>query len=191
MTYAIASIQEDHHRFDRLLSCFQKVAADINAGANITLMETMVDYIESFLDGFHHPKEDEYLFRLLRQRAPAQEELLNTLRNQHHLGREKLGALKAALARIRREGAGSAADFQAVLADYVRFERDHIGLEEREVLPLARKHLTEADWREVNAAFGANKDPLFGNARQLRFEVLFSTIEMMAPPPFGRGLQAV
>lgn len=192
MTFAIASIQEDHRHFDALLVCFEKVAADIERDPkpNFALMDAMIDYIESFLDRFHHPKEDEYLFRLLRQRSPQTEDVLNTLRDQHFAGRKKLETLKDGLARLRRDRT-TVQDFRALLADYIAFERDHVGLEERMILPLARKHLTTDDWRETNAAFGANADPLFSEARQQRFEVLFSAIQMMAPPPFGRGLQAV
>lgn len=192
MTFAIASIQEDHRHFDALLVCFEKVAAGLASDPkpNFALPEAMIEYIESFLDRFHHPKEDEYLFRLLRKRWPQAEAVLNVLRDQHFVGRTKLEALAAALAAARKDRKKIDA-FRTLLQDYAAFERDHVGLEEREVLPLARQHLTEADWQETNAAFGANKDPLFSQARQQRFEVLFSAIQMMAPPPFGRGAATV
>ena len=54
-------------------------------------------------------------------------------------------------------------------------------------MPAARTNLSHEDWVEINAAFRENEDPLFSENRQRRFELLFNTIEHIAPPPFGRG----
>ena len=36
---------------------------------------------------------------------------------------------------------------------YTAFQWEHLGREEGVVLPAARRHLTEADWRAIDAAF--------------------------------------
>jgi branched-chain amino acid transport system ATP-binding protein len=189
MTLAIASIQKDHQRFDALLGCFEAVLENAENGVvpSSELLEAMVDYIESFMDRYHHPKEDEYLFRVLRKRDPSLDSVLNDLREDHYQGRRRLEGVKQALAQLEQKDAGSLASLRQSVAEYVAFERNHIGKEEREVLPKAREVLTHEDWEEINAAFGENQDPLFSDNRQRRFELLFNTIEHMAPPPFGRG----
>jgi branched-chain amino acid transport system ATP-binding protein len=189
MTLAIASIQKDHQRFDALLACFEAVLENAENGvpANGDLLNAMVDYVESFMDQYHHPKEDEYLFRVLRKRQPELESILNDLREDHYQGRRRLDEVKQALAAFDSHGAQALAPLRKAVAEYVAFERKHIGTEEREVLPKARESLTHEDWEEINAAFAANQDPLFSDNRQRRFDLLFNTIEHLAPPPFGRG----
>ena len=59
-------------------------------------------------------------------------------------------------------------------------------LEEREILPLARKHLTAADWAEIDRAFVAEQDPMQGAAGE-DFRAIFSRLVAAAPPPIGLG----
>jgi branched-chain amino acid transport system ATP-binding protein len=189
MTLAIASIQKDHQRFNALLHCFDRVVADGEEGkaVSLDLLHTMIDYIDSFLDRFHHPKEDEYLFRVLRGRKPEMEPVLNQMREDHYQGRRQLERVRAAVEAYDTEGKAALPGLRAALDEYIELERKHIGVEEREILPQARAVLTHDDWVEINEAFGANRDPLFSHSRQRRFELLFNTIEHRAPPPFGRG----
>ena len=58
--------------------------------------------------------------------------------------------------------------------------------EESEVLPLAERHLTAEDWREVDAGFTGNDDPI-ADLREQDFEKLFSRIVSLAPEPIGLG----
>jgi len=172
-----------------LLGCLEAVLENAENGVppKNELLEAMIDYIESFMDRYHHPKEDEYLFRVLRKRDPSLESVLNNLREDHYQGRRRLEGVKQALAEYEEKDPGSLSWLRQTVAEYITFEREHIGTEEREVLPRARESLTHEDWEEINAAFGENEDPLFSDNRQRRFELLFNTIEHMAPPPFGRG----
>jgi len=190
MTLAIASIQKDHQRFSALLHCFDVVLADAEGGeaADIELLQSMIDYVDSFLDRFHHPKEHEYLFRVLRARRPEMEPVLNRMREDHYQGRRQLERLHSALDAYAASGEQEAlARLRATFDAYIEMEREHIGVEEREILPQAREALDHDDWVEINEAFAANADPLFSDTRQRKFELLLNTIEHRAPPPFGRG----
>jgi branched-chain amino acid transport system ATP-binding protein len=57
--------------------------------------------------------------------------------------------------------------------------------EERDVMPLAQRVLTSADWAEIEAAFAAHRDPLAGVADD--HEALFRRIVDLAPAPIGLG----
>ncbi|MCL1485388.1 MAG: ABC transporter ATP-binding protein [Marinobacter sp.] len=59
--------------------------------------------------------------------------------------------------------------------------------EEGELFPLAREHLTESDWREIEDAFANNKDPVFGEHTHEKYAVLRSRITVLAQPPLGLG----
>jgi hypothetical protein len=59
--------------------------------------------------------------------------------------------------------------------------------EEDEVLPLAEKHLSAADWEAIDAAFLGHVDPMFGVEAGVEYDALFSRIVNLAPPPIGVG----
>jgi len=53
---------------------------------------------------------------------------------------------------------------------------NHIGFEERTVLPLAREYLIASDWDEIAQAFSENDDPSFGDLPADEFRRLFTHI---------------
>ena len=59
--------------------------------------------------------------------------------------------------------------------------------EEKEVLPLAEKHLTAGDWEAIDAAFIGHADPLVGEASGEDYRKLFRKIVNLAPAPIGLG----
>lgn len=63
----------------------------------------------------------------------------------------------------------------------------HMAIEEKVLMPLARKYLTADDWAEIAKAFGENGDPRFGSKPDHEFRDLFSRIVNLAPPPIGVG----
>src|SRR5207253_2337530 len=56
---------------------------------DFNLFGAMIYYIDSFPERFHHPKEDQYLYRLLRMRHPQAAPLLDRLEAEHRVGAEK------------------------------------------------------------------------------------------------------
>jgi branched-chain amino acid transport system ATP-binding protein len=79
--------------------------------------------------------------------------------------------------------------FDSAARAFIDFQRRHIGTEEREIIPAARRALTEADWSRVNSGFAANEDPLFGSKPKAAFDALFSKIATLAPEPHGLGVR--
>jgi branched-chain amino acid transport system ATP-binding protein len=54
-------------------------------------------------------------------------------------------------------------------------------------MPRSRLHLTAQDWKEIDAAFADNDDPLLGADARDSFRQLFRRIVNLAPPPLGVG----
>lgn len=154
---------------------------------NFDLLGAMVYYIQAFPERFHHPKEDAYLFRLLRLRQPAIAALLDKLEAEHRAGTAKLRTVQQTFARYQQGGAAQLAEFSGAVAAYAAFHYPHARVEENEVLPMAAKYLTAADWDEIDAAFAGHTDPLLGAAAGLKYEGLFRRIVNLAPVPLGTG----
>ncbi len=157
------------------------------AEPNFELLGSMLYYIQAFPERFHHPKEDAYLFRLLRERHRAIVPLLDQLHDEHQAGTAKLREMEQALARYERDGARGLPAFYAVVADYAAFQYAHVLAEENEVLPAAAQLLTAADWDEIDQAFTGHTNPLFGADAGSEYEELFRRIVALAPAPLGVG----
>jgi branched-chain amino acid transport system ATP-binding protein len=103
----------------------------------------------------HHPKEDQYLFRLLRQRTPEGLGIFDELEAEHAENAPMLARLRFRLEQFHQHGDVLA--FEQALKAYANFNWDHMGKEENIVLPLAERYLTPADWQLIDTAFAANR----------------------------------
>ena len=151
------------------------------------LFGAMICYIDAFPERFHHPKEDEYLFRFLRVRHPEAAPLLDRLKVEHRAGAEKIRTLEQALVRYQHGGAAEFSNFMGAVEAYAAFHWDHMRLEEKEVLPLAEKYLSVGDWEAIDAAFLGHTDPMLGAEVGAKYDALSMRIVNLAPPPIGLG----
>ncbi|HVO90432.1 MAG TPA: hemerythrin domain-containing protein [Casimicrobiaceae bacterium] len=187
---AIRIIQDEHRALAAVLHGMLYHVHEIRDRAvspHFELLGAMIYYIDAFPERFHHPKEDRYLFPLLRARHPSAGALLDRLEHEHVLGAEKIRTLEQALARYQQGGAGEFAQFLAAVEAYAAMHWDHMRSEEREMLPLAEKFLTANDWEVVDAAFLDHNDPMLGSAAGAHYDDLFRRIVNLAPPPLGVG----
>ena len=78
--------------------------------------------------------------------------------------------------------------FVAECNNYFKFYLEHMRLEETVILPEAEKVLTDVEWKELDAAFEKNCDPLTGKyPPDPAYDRLFTRIVMRAPAPIGLG----
>jgi len=147
----------------------------------------MIYYIDAFPERFHHPKEDGYLFRVLRARYPQAGSLIDRLEDEHRMGAHKIRTLEQALARYQSGGSREFTQFAAAVDDYAEFHWKHMRAEESELMPLAKEQLTAEDWAEIDAAFVGNADPLVGMEAGKEYRALFTRIVNLAPAPIGLG----
>ena len=187
---SIRIISDEHRSLAAVLHGLLQVLREIRERGrppDFDLLGAMIYYIDVFPERYHHPKEDEYLFKFLRLRHPPSAALLDELQVEHALGAEHMRTLALALIRFRHGGRTQLPEFALAVESFVAFEREHMRKEERHVMPLAQKHLTAADWAAVDDAFRGNTDPLVGIDAGLEYRELFRRIVNIAPPPIGVG----
>lgn len=189
---ALRIISEDHNNLWRLATTIDQVAQDIEGGAPVdpAFFNSVFDYIEQFVDRSHHPKEDDFLFRILRLRSLDAAAMLDGLQEEHRSGPARLNALRGCMAEVANGQAVSSV-FAAALRVFSTDLKRHIRAEEKRVLPLAREVLTTEDWAEIDRAFLDNADPLFGEQAKEGFRELFHRIASLAPESVGLGGQTV
>lgn len=187
---ALRILREEHRTLAAVLHGLLDLVREIRAGRampDFRLLGAMLHYIDTFPERLHHPKEDAYLFRLLRLRCQAARSVLDRLESEHRAGQGKIRLLCQGLNRYQQGGAAELHAFAAMAEAYCEFELAHMRVEETELMPLAERHLTPDDWAEVDRAFLDHEDPLFGVAAGDGFRELFKRIVNLAPPPLGVG----
>lgn len=188
MVEAIAIIQAEHRAYAAVLDCLNNLLQEIESrgrSPDFELLHLILEYIRDFIDRYHHPKEDHYLFKALRRRAPEISPAIEALEDEHRRGPELTLALDWALREYQGLGVSAYARFRDTARQYLSFERAHMRREETEIIPLARARLTKDDWQLIDAVFTEDADPVFGVVPKKRFQKLFSTIVAMAPAPCG------
>jgi branched-chain amino acid transport system ATP-binding protein len=190
MHKAVELIRREHRDIALVVQCLATVLREVRERklvADPALFEAIIDYMQNFPDRFHHPKEEDYLFKTLRQRAPASAAVLDELGAQHQAGERSIADLRWKLDALKKDPEKGFAAFDKAASAYVDFQKRHMALEEREVLPTAERSFTQADWDAIAAAFADNDDPIFGHDPQAYYDRLFSRIVALTPEPYGLG----
>ena len=159
---------------------------------DFTVLRAMLFYIDEFPEKVHHTKESELLFPQMRERSSEGAAVLDRLDADHSASHRAVLDLEHDLLALEMMADAADADarrsaFEAKMHAYVTSYLEHIRLEEVEVLPLAERVLTAADWAVLDAAFMKNRDPLTHREGDDEFRPLFKRILTTLPAPLGLG----
>ena len=171
----------------RSLSLMIERGPDQEPGRFFDVLRAMLFYIDEFPERLHHPKESDHLFPRLARAAPELLPVIHQLEADHMNGEANVRELQHLLLGWELIGETRRRAFADSAQDYVRFYLEHIRIEDTQLLPVAARVLSAQDWRELDVAFGASRDPLAGGARDPAYDGLFSRIVMRAPAPIGVG----
>lgn len=187
---SISIIKTEHRNLLAVLSVLSHLVREIeDKGKKVpfSVFHGIAYYLDNFLDRYHHPKENDYLFPAILKRNPESETVIRELGSQHGEGERQLNRLVKALSAYEFLGEEGFPEFRDAVNSYLDLERTHIELEENEILPLARECLEHSDWDRIDEAFTSNVDPLFGTERRREFGHLFNSICELVPAPYGLG----
>jgi hemerythrin-like domain-containing protein len=180
---AAATIKQEHHSLGLVVEVLQRLLGDIErqyAEPDFRLFSAALYYIEDFPERCHHPKEDEYLFDVLRRRTVEFNATLDELQADHIRSGQMVGYMERALVRFQAGVPDGLARFKEAVDAYAVMLRQHMETEEV-VIERARAVLTGDDWQRIAAAFEANDDPLFGANGREEFRKLYLRIVNLLP----------
>jgi hemerythrin-like domain-containing protein len=188
---AVETIRREHHALGVVMEMLQHLLVDIakqHTEPDFALLAAALYYIDDFPERCHHPKEDEYLFKLVRQRTGLFNTVLDDLQAEHVRSAQMNAYLQGALVHYLGGAPEGFKRFKDAVDAYAGMLRDHICKEE-ELLEQVRDCLSEEDWQEIAAAFDANDDPLFGANRREEFRKLYLRIVNQLPRKMRLQLQ--
>lgn len=189
MESAIRTILDEHRSISAVLHGLRELASaaqDPKVKPEFPVFHAMIYYIDAFPERLHHPKEELALFTRVAERAPEARPLVAKLREQHVQGAALVRELEHALLAFEASPAAKAAAFREKVEEYARFHWEHMRMEEKDLLPLAQKHLTAGDWADIARDFEGNEDPV-ADLREKDFRTLYQRILNLAPQPIGFG----
>ena len=181
---AIKTIRGEHRSIAAVVNGLRFVlreAVDKEQAPNIPLLRAMLFYFKTFPDALHHPREEEFLFKLLRSRAPEYDDLLAATEEQHHEQSLMIEKIEASLDLYESTREPSALREMCSLAD--RFSDHlwaHMNMEEKNILPACLEYFGDVDWRRIKEVFEGHADPRFDSDRESGFENLFTRIMNVA-----------
>jgi branched-chain amino acid transport system ATP-binding protein len=186
---ALTIIKSEHQNLAAVLFSMEHLIGEIENGKHpeFAIFHGLFTYIDRFLDRYHHPKENMYLFPRVLARAPDTKDLIEKLGQQHSEGEILFVEMLKTLSAYEFSGASEFPQFRDTLLKYTAFERNHAKLEESDLLPRAREVLEASDWEVIDAAFGENQDPMFGDQWESEFSTLFARLVNSLPTPLGLG----
>lgn len=179
MVDALKLVQQDHVNLDKVLTVLLEVGANLpgnRSDAALSVLSDAIYYIEVFPERIHHPKEEKLLFPHIRKLRPDLAMVIDELTLQHEEGAREIKELANGLKQLESDWSGCRMAFQEQVRKYVEAQRQHMGLEEREILKPMNKEFTSADFRSLNSAYGVTVDPLFGENLATGFDALLKRI---------------
>ena len=190
MTRALAQLYEEHMSLHAVLHAMSRLVREVrehDRRIDPKVFRAILYYLDVFPEREHHRKEEAHLFSRIRQRTDDANAILDQLACEHEDGERAIRQLEQAFVRYEEHGHGEFPAFAAAVDLYVARYREHMRREEREVMPLAQRVLTPDDWKEIETAFAAHRDPLSGVSAETQHDELFSRIVQLVPAPLGLG----
>jgi hemerythrin-like domain-containing protein len=147
----------EHRLIERMLSVIRKTLSETEARHKIdpVFVDTAVDFIQVYADRTHHGKEEDILFRALKNKQLTAEDrqIMEELIEEHVFGRQTTKALVEANTRYRNGDPTALADIAANLQTLTAFYPKHIEKEDKVFFPSSRDYFTDDEDQAMLAAF--------------------------------------
>jgi len=147
----------EHRLIERMLSVIQDVLKKIETKHEVdpVFVDVAVDFIRMYADRTHHGKEEDILFRELKNKTLSIEDrrVMNELIEEHVFGRQTTKALVAANTRYRAGDETALTDVAGNLRTLIEFYPKHIEKEDKRFFPSSRAYFTEEEDQAMLAEF--------------------------------------
>ncbi len=190
-TEAWQYLEDEHQSLAAIVHAVHFLLDEIAAGRiepDFRLLRAMVYYLTEYPERRHHPNEDHYLFARLKERTHEADAIIARLEREHAAAEQRIAELESALHAFASREPGGFERFRSTFERYAQFYRQHMLTEEREILPLAQRHLREEDWAWIAEGWRrSGLDPMRGTTERDDWMRIFERLVRHAPPPLGLG----
>jgi len=151
MSAAIDILQSEHHVMSKLLDLLEHEVGHFERAepTNYDLIKEIIDYFLTYPDLCHHPREN-LILDTLKQRAGDAAAAVTDLDAAHSALSEQLHKFAHTVVNSLLELNVPREHFVELARQFLDSEREHMAHEEKVFFPLAKQHLTAADWRDID-----------------------------------------
>lgn len=146
---ARAPLMIEHRLIERMIAVVDRMLSKIEKEekADPVLIDTAVDFIRTYADRTHHGKEEDILFRDLKERKLSKEDqrLMNDLIEEHALGRKTTMNIINANNRYRSGDTEALSEIASGLRLLIGFYPKHIEKEDKIFFPAARQYFSDSE----------------------------------------------
>ena len=156
MSGPLHTLKHEHRVIERSLRALDGVCARLNWGEQVPVdvLIKLVDFISGYADGFHHLKEETYLFpALMRQRISRPDGVLRLIEQEHERERQLNEEMRDAIEGYKGVDPDSRRHFIDAARRYVDLLIPHIEHEETMLFRLADEMLDENETNNLSEAF--------------------------------------
>jgi iron-sulfur cluster repair protein YtfE (RIC family) len=140
-----------HRAFRREFTLVPRLVREVAPG-DTARAAVLAAHTRMLLKGLHlhHTSEDELLWPKLLGRCPPDAALVERMEAQHEVVAAAIDRLGSALARWEAEARPAVSEEVATaLEEMAAALGEHLDEEERHILPIAARHLSQAEWDEL------------------------------------------
>jgi hemerythrin-like domain-containing protein len=135
-------LSSEHRVIEQILTALETGAWLLSIEASFQpgfFLET-ADFITGFADGYHHKKEEGILFKMMLQNGmPREGSPVAAMLHEHEVARAYTRALRAAAERLKVGDPSARPEVIYNARHYAALLRNHIGMEDQIVFPLANE----------------------------------------------------
>lgn len=158
---AIETLSNEHGLIRQYLDNLELAARKIEDGQRPPreFFDRAVEFARTFVDKFHHFKEEHVMFMRLAAKHDGQlDGQLDTLRYEHERGRSLVSGMAQAISGYAEGDARKTGALLENAAAYVALLRHHIHVEDHVFYPLSAKTMTAEDMGALENEFGKARE---------------------------------
>jgi hemerythrin-like domain-containing protein len=176
-TMMLSRLLTDHDHIRKTLNLLEIQFLDLCRGRtpDYAMMLSILVYIQEYPEQAHHPLEDA-MFAALIRRDEEGVKLARDLIKDHTELEIVTRKLRSTL-ESTRAGDTPSGKLKRQLSTFISRQRHHLYAEEEKLYPLAKRLLTQQDWRTIEAMVPRIDDPVFGERTQNDYELLYRAVE--------------
>lgn len=173
----LTELHQDHVNLNKLLVILRQKIDQLREGLhpNFNLIADVIEYIASYADGFHHPREDK-LYQYLADRSGVLDQKLFNCAKEHEMLKASSLHLREALDGILHDSVMPMDEFANLLDEFVALQTNHLNFEEGELFPMIEELISESEMALLENKLPAPEDPLFGEKRAHEYTDLYKEL---------------
>jgi len=173
----ITELHQDHVNLGRLLRLLERELERLRSGESpdYFLLIDIIDYIESYPDQIHHPRED-VMFRVYLASHQDRADVIQRLMSEHKDLVEQSHRVRQMLEQVTHSGVYTRGYLLSQLEDFTARQWEHLNLEDGMAFDLLSDTLRSDDWSLIEERLPTAVDPIFGGAVQQRYQAIYDQI---------------